>query len=258
MAPLPRPRAFCARALRGVLVLGGLLLPALGIAQRTGRADSELIVQQVRIDAVAPDVTVRTIGMRDGLPQGTVLRLERDLDGYVWGATFGGIFRFDGQQLLGFDARGLPPLDANGATMLAGTQDGSLYFGTAGGRIGRLDHGRLVDTLPSLPPDRHVGVNDLIDDGRGTLWVRIGERVLRFRAGAWESNRTMPHIWTRFARTRDGSILWGGWRVYSGPAAIGWTPWPASPPRGGAATSMNPTFASIRRSAHGSPPRSVS
>ena len=198
------------RRLLAALAAGVSVLSAPAGAQRARQPVSELLVQPVRIDAVAPDITVRVFGMRDGLPQGTVLRLERDPEGYVWGATFGGIFRFDGQQLLSFDARGLPAIDANGATMLASASDGSLYFGTAGGRIGRLDHGRLVDTLPSPPPDRHVGVNDLLDDGRGTLWVRIGERVVRYRAGTWERLPGYPPIWTRFIRARDGTVLWAG------------------------------------------------
>ena len=67
----------------------------------------------------------------DGLPQNTAQGITQTRDGYLWFATQEGLARFDGARFKVFDKK-TSPLKHNFITVIAASQDGSLWVGTRG------------------------------------------------------------------------------------------------------------------------------
>lgn len=191
------------RALTGVL-----------LALVVGLAPSRVAAQRTLGDGIArviaDGVSVRAWTVESGLPQSSVLELAVDRDGYVWGATFGGLFRFDGRSIIGLAAAQLPILSANSATALHATRNGDLWVGTPTGTIARLRNGRLMDSLPSLPRDRGSRIIDaIVADRRGRLWVREGEDVHVALGGRWSAPLSYRSFSTPVVDTA-GAVLFVG------------------------------------------------
>ncbi len=129
---------------------------------------------------------MRTYGLAQGLPNGTVYGLRLDRIGRLWAATQDGIARYDGQAWTRID---LPETaTTNFVRALAETPDGSWWFGTETDGLWRLKdglwthHGRKDD----LPSDR---VNALHVQRSGTEWALFvgtgGGGVATYRDGRW-------------------------------------------------------------------------
>jgi len=78
---------------------------------------------------------IRTWGVDQGLPQGTVYALAQTADGYVWAATQEGFVRFDGTEFLTYDKASAPQIHNNMTLALLSARDGSLYAATNGGGV---------------------------------------------------------------------------------------------------------------------------
>jgi len=112
------------------------------------------------------------------------------------------------------DARGPA---SNAVRALALAPDGSLWLGTQGGGLSRLDPQRqgfshLQGAAAGLPDDR---VGALLLDRQGTLWIGTWQGLVRKRAGSERiepvdlgPGLTRPQI-TLLAETRDGRVLVG-------------------------------------------------
>ena len=113
---------------------------------------------------------VRTWGVDQGLPQGTVYALSQTADGYVWAATQEGFVRFDGADFVTYDKATTPQIHNNMTLALLSARDGSLYAATNGGGLVHLE-GRRVNSFgvaEGLPND---GATALYESGNGTIWV---------------------------------------------------------------------------------------
>src|SRR6267142_680524 len=88
---------------------------------------------------------VRTWGVDQGLPQGTVYALTQTADGYVWAATQEGFVRFDGTDFVVYDKAASPQIHNNMTLDLLSARDGSLYAATNGGGVVRVQ-GRRVSS----------------------------------------------------------------------------------------------------------------
>ncbi|MEY4855270.1 MAG: hypothetical protein RLZZ97_100, partial [Gemmatimonadota bacterium] len=119
------------------------------LAQATlGRsAHAQALPEPNRVELHVRDMTAQQWGVDQGLPQGTVSKLVVDRNGHVWAATFGGLVRFDGRRLETYTERRVPVMVDNSVSALFADADGSIWFGTVRGTIGRLVNGQLVDTL---------------------------------------------------------------------------------------------------------------
>lgn len=162
------------------------------------------------VQVLSNTVSVRRWGNEQGLPQSSVTRLAVDRDGYVWGATFGGLIRFDGQTIVSRSARELPILTGNAVTALIARPDGELWIGTPAGTIGRLRDGRLVDTLPHPPLPAGSAVTDLRVDRSGTLWLNSGEAVFWYAEGRWGTTPLPFGVVSPFAQDADGHVVFHG------------------------------------------------
>ncbi|HEU4522068.1 MAG TPA: EAL domain-containing protein [Thermoanaerobaculia bacterium] len=113
---------------------------------------------------------VRTWGVDQGLPQGTVYALTQTSDGYLWAATQEGFVRFDGTEFVTYDKAASPEIRHNMTLGLLPARDGSLYAATNGGGVVHID-GRTVRTYgiaDGLPTD---SATVLLESGNGTIWI---------------------------------------------------------------------------------------
>jgi diguanylate cyclase (GGDEF)-like protein/PAS domain S-box-containing protein len=113
---------------------------------------------------------VRTWGVDQGLPQGTVYALAQTADGYVWAATQEGFARFDGTEFIIYDKAAWPQIHNNMTHALLAARDGSLYAATNGGGVVHVE-GRRVRSYGApdgMPSDAATA---LLESGNGTVWI---------------------------------------------------------------------------------------
>ena len=113
---------------------------------------------------------IRTWGVDQGLPQGTVCALAQTGDGYVWAATQEGFVRFDGTEFVTYDKASTPQIRNNMTYALLAARDGSLYAATNGGGVLQVQ-GRNIRSYmvrDGLPND---GATALFESGSGTIFV---------------------------------------------------------------------------------------
>src|SRR5947207_2551460 len=126
--------------------------------------------------AVDPALTldqnvVRTWGVDQGLPQGTVYALTQTADGYVWAATQEGFVRFDGTDFAVYDKAASPQIKSNMTHALLAARDGSLYAATNGGGVVQIDAAgriRSYGVADGLPSD---AATTLVESGNGAVWI---------------------------------------------------------------------------------------
>src|SRR5216684_1330960 len=113
---------------------------------------------------------IRTWGVDQGLPQGTVYALAQTADGYVWAATQEGFVRFDGTEFVTYDKASSPQIHNNMTYALLSARDGSLYAATNGGGVVRVQGRRIrsFDVADGMPSD---AATTLVESGNGTIWI---------------------------------------------------------------------------------------
>jgi diguanylate cyclase (GGDEF)-like protein/PAS domain S-box-containing protein len=114
---------------------------------------------------------VRTWGVDQGLPQGTVYALTQTADGYVWAATQEGFVRFDGADFVVYDKAASPQIKSNMTHALLAARDGSLYAATNGGGVVQIDAAGRIRSFgvpDGLPSDAAIA---LVESGNGAVWI---------------------------------------------------------------------------------------
>jgi len=116
---------------------------------------------------------------RDGLPSNTIRDIVQTRDGYLWLATHRGLVRFDGVRFTTFDASDTPMFGSAIVVRLIEARDGTLWIGTQGSGLIRLQHGEFskVGVDEGLAA---TTVLDLLEDPDGTVWIVAGGEVHRF------------------------------------------------------------------------------
>jgi signal transduction histidine kinase len=156
--------------------------------------------------------SMRVWGVDEGLPQSTPLRMVLDDDGFVWGGTFGGLFRLDGSAILSFGLNELPGLESNQVTAIAPARAGGFWIG--GGTAGvvlRIVDGVAVERIPR-PEGLRDGADALFETADGTLWKWAFDVLYAYRAGMWTRVATdLPRLWPGVAlvETAPGELLGG-------------------------------------------------
>ena len=184
-----------------------LLVAVLPPTARPASAQPGRGLGDVRV--LSPTVSVRAWTVESGLPQSAVTELVRDGNGFVWGATFGGMFRFDGRTIRRYTSADLSALSGNSVTALATEHGGALLVGTPEGRLVRLRNGQMVDSIPPLPlAEKATTVDDILADRPGDLWVRRSDWVQRRFQGRWSPVLPYKGV-TEIVRHPDGRVLYG-------------------------------------------------
>jgi signal transduction histidine kinase/ligand-binding sensor domain-containing protein len=194
-------------------LLALIFVPAASLALPPDRA----ISQYVR----------RSWTVEKGLPHGTVRGIAQTADGYLWFATYEGVVRFNGERLRIFDkastsgipnssvmsifrdhsgtlwlgtAAGvtrydghefaMPPHPQGDETVINGfaqTSDGTIWIGSGGNGLSRIENGRIVKVPMALPSKV---INALSASG-DTLWIgTAGGGVTSLRSGQAETFNT--------------------------------------------------------------------
>jgi signal transduction histidine kinase/ligand-binding sensor domain-containing protein len=133
--------------------------------------------------------STRVWGVDDGLPQSTPTRMVVDERGFVWGGSFGGVFRFDGSAFQTFDLNRLPGLGSNQVTALARSMRGGFWVAGVTGNILRVVDGEVVAELPR-PATQMDETSVLLETRDGTLWNWAFEEIYAYfphgdSDGAW-------------------------------------------------------------------------
>jgi signal transduction histidine kinase/ligand-binding sensor domain-containing protein len=169
-------------------------------------------------------IKYQTFGLTEGLPQSSPNAFAIDLDGFIWGSTFGGIFRFDGRDIAAYSPAQVPYLLAGASSAITSSRDGSLWVGRTRGGIGRFRGAELLDTLPSHPlPD--AAVTSLFEADDGALWGVANFSPVVFDEGIWWSADTTVSVRRRTKVIPDsaGAVLMasdgGVWRLKINTAA---------------------------------------
>jgi signal transduction histidine kinase/ligand-binding sensor domain-containing protein len=100
---------------------------------------------------------------QDGFPHAP-LGITQTIDGYIWIAAGGGLFRFDGVTRTPVISKKSFPTN-QGVNWLLGSRDGSLWMATYGGLY------RRKDGEASSFPIKGGSVENILEDHAGTIWV---------------------------------------------------------------------------------------
>jgi ligand-binding sensor domain-containing protein len=147
---------------------------------------------------------IRTIGLKDGLPDQIITSLVADLKGNVWIGTFEyGVVRYDvitNKIVSVFENEQLDEV-----TSMAIFDDYEVWISTRSSGVWRYSSeypfARRVDGLKKLNPGK---VNDLLNDVEGNIWLCTEEGVLLSGFRPFESlSIDVPEIQTIFADSKN-------------------------------------------------------
>jgi signal transduction histidine kinase/ligand-binding sensor domain-containing protein len=139
----------------------------------------------VTVGSVAANA--RSWSISDGLPQSTITDMLVDDDGFLWGSTFGGLFRFDGQQFRVFQPERAIGDNSLALTAMARSARGGFWVVTAFGAASRVVDGVVVEALPvpeQLPAGEFPATIFEARDGR--VWLVGWGRTHVWDGSAWE------------------------------------------------------------------------
>jgi signal transduction histidine kinase/ligand-binding sensor domain-containing protein len=107
-----------------------------------------------------------------------VTAIAEDVSGNIWIGANGILLRFNGTNIVNETSR--IPLSNRPICCLYGTDDGSLWIGSRGGRLMRLrdGHGDQIGLNQGLA-DNYI--SQIIADGRGWLWFASGHGIFKLR-----------------------------------------------------------------------------
>jgi signal transduction histidine kinase/ligand-binding sensor domain-containing protein len=141
--------------------------------------------------ALSPDLTIKQLlhtawGPREGAPLGGIRGLAQTSDGYIWLASFNGLYRFDG---IVFEHVELPHDAKLASTDLLGIfapRTGGLWVSVYTGGVAFLRDGRwqVYGAHDGLPPG---AVIEFAEKPNGDLWVATTEAFGDFDGVRWKS-----------------------------------------------------------------------
>ncbi|MGV3599733.1 MAG: ATP-binding protein [Dyadobacter fermentans] len=85
------------------------------------------------------DFTEQHYTSDNGLPQNSVMQLQRDKNGFIWMSTQGGVVRFDGTRFVTYNLSNVPQLASNRIIELGLTGDSTIYFKDTGFKVFSFD-----------------------------------------------------------------------------------------------------------------------
>jgi signal transduction histidine kinase len=129
---------------------------------------------------VLTDYVITSWNNKEGLPPGVVWALVQDADGYLWVGNDAGLFRFDGERFVAWNALSSTAVPSVAVRSLASARDKTLWIGFGGNAgVGHLVNGRLrqYGEADGLGPGAVVV---LIEDREGGVWAGNTSGLYRF------------------------------------------------------------------------------
>ena len=125
----------------------------------------------------------------DGLPGNEVTALAQTRDGYLWVGTSSGLARFDGVRFVKVGER--EGVRATGILCLFEDRAGTLWVGTDGGGLLRLEQGRF-QALTQRDGLGHDVVRSLAEDSQARLWIGTDEGLDCWSEGRFVRDGSVP------------------------------------------------------------------
>lgn len=126
----------------------------------------------------APEFTLKSWTVDDGLPQGTPVAITQTRDGFLWIGTYNGLARFDGLRFTAFTTANTPELVSDGIHGLLEDRAGDLWIATRGGGLVRFRDGRFR-AFPDDGDSPASEITSLAEGSDGTLWVGTDRGLFR-------------------------------------------------------------------------------
>ncbi len=138
------------------------------------------------LDAPNFHYTSRTWQTDEGLPHNNVQAIAQTRDGYLWVGTLAGLVRFDGLNFTVFGSEVAPELQDASITALCSDHQGSLWIGTDGAGLVRLNGGAFshYGKTNGLAGDFLRAIYEAKD---GALWFGTTTGMSRYRDGKFTS-----------------------------------------------------------------------
>lgn len=126
----------------------------------------------------AQEIQFDKITLRDGLPDGTIICMMKDRQGFMWFGTMNGVARYDGYQFKVYQQEKNNPNSLSGRIIFTIIEDreGMLWFGSVEGGLNQFNprtetfthyrHNPLDSTSVS-----HDNIYSLLEDSQGRIWV---------------------------------------------------------------------------------------
>ena len=122
---------------------------------------------------------------KDGAPRG-ITSLAQTRDGYLWIGTTLGLYRFDGSRFAEYpDVGSSPKLSSTIINAVAADEDNGAWVGYDHHGISHITQGHVTNIeLPTYLGDN--AVFGIYCCARHSVWVLVGNTILRWRNGSWE------------------------------------------------------------------------
>jgi signal transduction histidine kinase/streptogramin lyase len=148
-------------------------------------------------------IRFRDLGVDDGLPQSSVTGIVFDEAGYLWGATFGGLFTYDGDNVRSISMTSEPFLVTSPPSVVSPARGGGIWVGRLGGGLARLEDGRVVDSLPTFAGST-AGETVIHESEDATVWVVGDSEPRAFTDQRWYTAPQVLRLGWRTAMVPDG------------------------------------------------------
>jgi signal transduction histidine kinase/ligand-binding sensor domain-containing protein len=127
----------------------------------------------------------RSWGSREGAPA-YIVALAQTADGYLWIASYSGLYRFDGAQFQLFEPLSGPKLPSREIASVFASRDDTLWIGRRNGGVSALRAGTLKNyaSADGFPEGR---VNGFAQDQRGNIWAASTHGLACFDGRRWRT-----------------------------------------------------------------------
>ncbi|MEP2791511.1 MAG: two-component regulator propeller domain-containing protein [Kangiellaceae bacterium] len=161
----------------------------------------------------APSARFQKLSVEDGLPNQTIWSVTQDQQGFIWLGTIHGLVRFDGQNLLAFqaDEKKRNVLTNNVVKKVISSKNGGLWIGTYKGGLNYYDPlSEKFSSFQIFTNDRNNlntdSIQALVENNDGSVWV-ASEKGLALIRGLEGSIEHFSHMSDGTKSLRDKSIL---------------------------------------------------
>jgi signal transduction histidine kinase/ligand-binding sensor domain-containing protein len=146
-----------------------------------------LFIAALQCRAIAQDIHFTTVDPPKDRPSLGAMGMAQDSSGYLWVATDGGLYKYDGKEfkIYRHEVGNPNSLSLNRLSAVAADRDGIIWIGSIGGGLDRFDpatntfthYRHRVNDLRSLACD---SMNCILCDREGTLWLGTFQGLDRF------------------------------------------------------------------------------
>ncbi len=145
-------------------------------------------------------------GLKNGLPDGSVISIIQAHDGFLWFGTLHGLVRFDGVTFSVFDEANTPGLDSSRIVRLFEDSRTNLWVGTESSGVFIIDRVGRVTKAETTGNTRAIRPVSICEDSDGVVWLLMIDGSL-FR---YQNLHLESVIACKIAMTETNGRLWLG------------------------------------------------